>query len=139
MVNRAVDPRNPSGTSHPIHLHGHYFYVTDVVYPSYNQLGRYVSATDKVECITSSGSQCPRYFITSRNNQGILSQDVRWRNDVAPTPEGKFAIKDTVIVPYGGYTTIRFVADNPGWWFFHCHIEVHQLEGMAAIIKELIF
>ena len=44
--------------------------------------------------------------------------------------------KDTVIVPYGGYTVIRFVADNPGWWLLHCHIEIHQLEGMAVVIKE---
>ena len=48
-----------------------------------------------------------------------------------------FARKDTVIVPFGGYTVIRFIVDNPGWWFLHCHIEVHQLEGMAVVIKEL--
>jgi len=29
------------------------------------------------------------------------------------------------------------VINNPGWWFFHCHIETHQLEGMAAVITEL--
>ena len=45
--------------------------------------------------------------------------------------------KDTVIVPYGGYVVIRFVVDNPGWWFFHCHIEIHQTEGMAAVVTEL--
>ena len=28
------------------------------------------------------------------------------------------------------------MADNPGYWFLHCHIEVHQLEGMAVIIQE---
>lgn len=40
-----------------------------------------------------------------------------------------------MIVPYGGYVAIRFVLNNPGWWFFHCHIESHQLEGMAAITE----
>ena len=49
-----------------------------------------------------------------------------------------FLRKDTVIIPYGGYTVIRFTVDNPGWWFFHCHIEIHQLEGMAAVFKELV-
>ena len=44
--------------------------------------------------------------------------------------------KDTVIVPAGGYVVIAFQADNPGYWFMHCHIEVHQLEGMALIIQE---
>ena len=45
--------------------------------------------------------------------------------------------KDTVIVPYDGYTVIRFIADNPGWWLLHCHIEVHQSERMTVVIKEL--
>ena len=48
-----------------------------------------------------------------------------------------FVRKDTVIVPYEGYTIIRFVVDNPGWWFFHCHIEIHQLEYTAAVVNEL--
>ena len=33
--------------------------------------------------------------------------------------------KDTVMTPHGGYTILRFVADNPGFWFLHCHIEDH--------------
>ncbi len=32
-------------------------------------------------------------------------------------------IKDTVTVPVGGYTILRFVANNPGAWLFHCHLE----------------
>ncbi|XP_072166693.1 uncharacterized protein [Diadema setosum] len=43
-------------------------------------------------------------------------------------------IKDTVIVPSGGYTIIQFVADNPGWWFFHCHIEFHVATGMGLLV-----
>lgn len=31
---------------------------------------------------------------------------------------------------------INFKSDNPGHWFLHCHIEVHQLEGMALIVNE---
>ena len=34
-------------------------------------------------------------------------------------------VKDTVILPGHGYVIIRFVADNPGWWLFHCHIIFH--------------
>lgn len=44
-------------------------------------------------------------------------------------------IKDTVTVPDGGYTIIRFVANNPGFWLFHCHIEFHVEVGMALIFK----
>ena len=44
--------------------------------------------------------------------------------------------KDTVVVPAGGYVVIAFIADSPGYWFMHCLIEVHQLEGMAVILQE---
>ncbi|XP_008204291.1 L-ascorbate oxidase [Nasonia vitripennis] len=44
-------------------------------------------------------------------------------------------IKDTVTVPDGGYTVIRFVADNPGYWLFHCHIEFHSEVGMSLVFK----
>ncbi|XP_015120774.1 L-ascorbate oxidase-like [Diachasma alloeum] len=44
-------------------------------------------------------------------------------------------LKDTVTVPRGGYTIIRFYADNPGYWLFHCHIEFHMEMGMAVIFK----
>jgi hypothetical protein len=32
--------------------------------------------------------------------------------------------RDTIQIPGGGFVSIRFVADNPGAWLFHCHIEV---------------
>ncbi|XP_033225671.1 laccase-1 [Belonocnema kinseyi] len=44
-------------------------------------------------------------------------------------------IKDTVTVPDGGFTILRFYADNPGYWLFHCHIEFHAEVGMALVFK----
>lgn len=44
-------------------------------------------------------------------------------------------MKDTITVPDGGFTIVRFVADNPGWWLFHCHIEFHIEVGMALVFK----
>lgn len=44
-------------------------------------------------------------------------------------------LKDTVTIPSGGYTIIRFVADNPGVWFMHCHVEFHSESGMALLIR----
>ncbi|XP_042224188.1 laccase-1-like [Homarus americanus] len=41
--------------------------------------------------------------------------------------------KDTVTVPDGGYTIIRFVASNPGYWLFHCHISFHVEVGMGLV------
>lgn len=63
--------------------------------------------------------------------------------------EGKFSQKDeksfnlknpplrntAVIFPFG-WTALRFVADNPGVWAFHCHIEPHLHMGMGVIFAE---
>lgn len=40
--------------------------------------------------------------------------------------------RDTVTITGGGSVTLRFVADNPGAWIFHCHIEWHLESGLAA-------
>nr|CAN60162.1 hypothetical protein VITISV_006773 [Vitis vinifera] len=38
--------------------------------------------------------------------------------------------RNTVVVPFGGWIAIRFIADNPGVSFMHCHLEVHTTWGM---------
>ncbi|XWS07669.1 hypothetical protein CRYUN_Cryun41cG0009500 [Craigia yunnanensis] len=38
--------------------------------------------------------------------------------------------RNTISVPTAGWTVIRFRADNPGVWFFHCHLEVHTTWGL---------
>lgn len=43
--------------------------------------------------------------------------------------------KDTTILPYPGYTRLRFRADNPGYWLFHCHFDWHLPIGMALMIQ----
>ncbi|KAB2028462.1 hypothetical protein ES319_D05G100900v1, partial [Gossypium barbadense] len=46
--------------------------------------------------------------------------------------------RNTVGVPAGGWVVILFVADNPGVWFMHCHIDAHQSWGlkMAWIVSD---
>ncbi|KAH6629092.1 laccase-2 precursor [Boeremia exigua] len=44
--------------------------------------------------------------------------------------------RDGAVVPAEGYIVLRFKADNPGVWFFHCHIDLHLVGGMAATIIE---
>lgn len=39
--------------------------------------------------------------------------------------------RNTVAVPSGGWSAIRFKADNPGVWFIHCHLEEHTTWGLA--------
>ena len=63
-------------------------------------------------------------YIKDLDNQGLLQRNF----DHPP-------LKDTVTVPVGGYTIIRFIADNPGTWLFHCHLEFHSEIGMMVMFK----
>lgn len=44
-------------------------------------------------------------------------------------------LKDTIKAPSGGYTIVRFYADNPGFWYFHCHFDPHDDTGMALVVQ----
>ncbi|KAM7260955.1 hypothetical protein ACFE04_026430 [Oxalis oulophora] len=41
---------------------------------------------------------------------------------------------NTIGVPVGGWAAIRFKADNPGVWFMHCHLDVHQSWGLSTVL-----
>ncbi|KAG7191864.1 ferroxidase fet3 [Scheffersomyces spartinae] len=44
--------------------------------------------------------------------------------------------RDTVYVNPQSYIVMRFRADNPGVWFFHCHIGWHLQQGLAFVLVE---
>ncbi|CAA0823583.1 Cupredoxin superfamily protein [Striga hermonthica] len=44
-------------------------------------------------------------------------------------------MKNTVAVHPYGWTAMRFRADNPGVWAFHCHIESHFYMGMGVVFE----
>ena len=44
-------------------------------------------------------------------------------------------LKDTITVPAKDAMVVQFDADNPGKWFFHCHIEWHLGIGMALVVE----
>ncbi|KAF9585244.1 hypothetical protein BGW38_003259 [Lunasporangiospora selenospora] len=44
--------------------------------------------------------------------------------------------RDTVLIPSGENVAIRFKANNPGVWLFHCHIEWHLQAGLATTLIE---
>jgi laccase len=56
--------------------------------------------------------------------------------------EAKFNLVDlpsrnTIGVPVGGWAVVRFLADNPGVWLVHCHIDAHLTGGLAmALVVE---
>ncbi|CAN4092156.1 unnamed protein product [Withania somnifera] len=46
-------------------------------------------------------------------------------------------LRNTASVPVKGWSVIRFIADNPGVWLMHCHLDVHITWGLAmAFIVE---
>ena len=117
--------------SHPIHLHGHHFRVVAVRHGTYDYSGKLVANNKDVTCCKgddcSMFNRCPDPGWTDGTPPSFMRPGRVSRNAI---------LKDTVIVPAGGYVVIAFEADNPGYWFMHCHIEAHQLEGMAVIIQE---
>ncbi|KAG0589586.1 hypothetical protein KC19_1G032000 [Ceratodon purpureus] len=45
-------------------------------------------------------------------------------------------VRNTVAVFPFGWVAIRFIANNPGAWPFHCHIEPHFHMGMGTVFAE---
>ncbi|XP_061171405.1 uncharacterized protein LOC133180951 [Saccostrea echinata] len=116
------------GWSHPVHLHGHYFFVYKMGFGEYNQnTAKFVSETEDIEC--------------QRTNTTNYCNSAKWRNETwnSYIPGSKTSYppeKDTIIIPTGGYVVIRFKANNPGAWFFHCHIDLHNTNGMGMVLLE---
>ena len=114
-----------SGSAHPIHLHGHHFFLMDIGYPVYTEDGTVGSSNTAINCSADGG---------------ICNVGARWSNGgPPPSPceaNNTCPLKDTVIVPIGGYVRVRFPRNNWGWWIMHCHIEPHLLGGMAMVVNE---
>ncbi|KAB8209716.1 Cupredoxin [Aspergillus parasiticus] len=97
--------------SHPFHLHGHNFQVI-TRYPSYaDGFFSYADSDDPVTYDSANHSSFPTYP----------------------------ARRDTFVVPPQGYFVARFVANNPGVWLFHCHIDWHLMQGLAMVFIEAPF
>uniref|UniRef100_A0A0D9XYA6 Laccase n=1 Tax=Leersia perrieri TaxID=77586 RepID=A0A0D9XYA6_9ORYZ len=68
----------------------------------------------------------------------VLAQDFGNYNET--TDPAKFNLVDpqernTVAVPTGGWAVIRFIADNPGMWFMHCHFDSHLDFGLGMVFE----
>ncbi|BDD62312.1 ferroxidase fet3 [Monascus purpureus] len=99
---------NADSGAHPFHLHGHNFQVIDR-YPGYGA----------------------DFFSLADNTDPLLYDP---NNHTAfPTYPAR---RDTFVLPPMGYYVIRFVADNPGVWIFHCHIDWHLAQGLGMLMVE---
>lgn len=90
--------------------HGHNFYVIDI----------YESPPGS----TRWGSYNP--WATSSDGQTTTTH---------PYNLSKAVLRDTVQILRRGYAVLRFKADNPGVWLFHCHVMWHLAGGMAMLIE----
>ncbi|KAK6369278.1 uncharacterized protein PV06_08474 [Exophiala oligosperma] len=98
---------NQDGGAHPFHLHGHQFQVIER-FPAYGE-----------------------HFFDYKDGDPV-PYDPSNHTAFPTTP----ARRDTFVVPANGYYVIRFVADNPGVWMFHCHIDWHLEQGLAMVMIE---
>lgn len=115
-----------NGYSHPLHLHGTHFYLMKIGYGSYNnETGAIIAMNRDIPC-TSVNDQCNNLKWT---DQSWLGGKVKGMNTKNPPS------RDTVVIPVGGYIIIRFRATNPGWFFAHCHLMLHNMGGTAFAYK----
>ncbi|KAI3404886.2 hypothetical protein KGF56_002302 [Candida oxycetoniae] len=78
------------------------------------------------------------------HNFQVISRSEQGSDPIAFDPNNKTMIdypekpliRDTVEVKGNGFFVIRFVAENPGIWFFHCHVDWHLEQGLAIILVE---
>ncbi|OWF54327.1 Laccase-2 [Mizuhopecten yessoensis] len=113
------------GMAHPVHMHGHHFHVLKTVYPTYDpQTGRIDADNTDIQCNTQSCNN-PHWRNRSWEQGNVPGLNL----DNPP-------MKDTIIIPRKGYVVTRIRSDNPGFWFMHCHIEMHQVAGMAVLFQE---
>ncbi|KAL4433040.1 hypothetical protein ABPG77_006467 [Micractinium sp. CCAP 211/92] len=47
-------------------------------------------------------------------------------------------LRDTATLPQSGWVVLRFKADNPGVWIFHCHLLWHQYMGQMVMLAEAV-
>ena len=120
-----------SAFPHPIHVHGHTFHVVHIGYPTYDQ-------DDGTIKDFNTDISCEDENCTNEDCDPDLCTTPIWRHQPNISIDDKTVRKDTIILPAGGYVVINFLSNNPGFWFVHCHIETHQLQGMALILNEAL-
>lgn len=113
-----------AGWGHPMHLHGHSFYVLKMAYPPQN------STTGRLYNVSRIENELFNKDIDCGDKGLLYCNNATWRNNswVNGNVPGLNLVnpprKDTLIIPTGAYAVIRLRSDNPGKWFLHCHIEV---------------
>lgn len=102
---------NYDSGKHPFHLHGHNF-----------------------QLIQKSPEYRPEADYPEEDQDDIT---VPYNESAPLTPFPDYPVlRDTVVLAPSGHIVIRFKADNPGVWFFHCHLDWHLTQGLGAVFIE---
>ena len=101
---------------HPFHLHGHHFWVLG------GGPGDYQTAIKAGKANLNTKDPIMKDTVT------LYPYDYAFFQTVNATNAGKAC----------GWKVIRFIADNPGVWNFHCHIAAHMHMGMQVFFAERI-
>lgn len=70
-----------------------------------------------------------RWYLMGMGNE-IDLHTPHWHGE---TVSDKFRNTDVIELLPGSMTAADMVADNPGTWMFHCHVEDHMENGMMAV------
>ncbi|KAI8323093.1 hypothetical protein GQ54DRAFT_296931 [Martensiomyces pterosporus] len=68
--------------------------------------------------------------------RGQVSDTTGDTRRAVPSSDHSPVTRDTVYVPQDEYAVIRFRADNPGAWLFHCHFDLHMGMGLNMVFVE---
>ena len=69
-----------------------------------------------------------RWYLLGMGNE-IDLHTPHWHGETV-TDEGRNT--DVIELLPGSMRTVDMIADNPGTWMFHCHVEDHMEAGMMA-------
>lgn len=121
------------GWGHPVHLHGHSFELLKMGFPTYERIsGNITTENEEIRCISRRNYVNGGDYCTSST-----WSDLSWANGNAPglnlvNPP----LKDTVVIPRGGYVVIRIRANNPGLWLLHSLCDYQTSYGMSLMLNE---
>jgi plastocyanin len=87
-----------------------------------------VKEGDRVLIRLMNAGSMPHAFHTHGHSFQIVATDGN------PIPEAARLTKDTVLIGPAERYDLAFVADNPGVWMVHCHMEHHMANGMMTLI-----
>ena len=108
---------------HPMHIHGHEFYVMQKGYGKIDM---------ETMNLYPNGSH-PAFECTPDEPYCATTRQV-WPDEDLNLQYDGIQKRTTVTIPANGWVVVRFIANNPGMWLFHCHTFSHLMEGQAILL-----